>query len=1262
MKLADHVDHLRELIEASFDKQFARLGFAKAKQMDEARVASLPDEVKAKRERFVAMLENHIGETGCYDSAREKLLDELTFTLFNRLAAIKVMEAASLFPPILTKQIEHGDRSFGHKAWLEMNPHMRDEELEGIRSYLKSAFDEIGETLPLYSKAYPYAMLPDTISLNDIIDAFNAIEKDDKINTAYEDGIWQSDDVLGWMYESYNNKKKQAHKDSKAKTEYNKVSLQSQVYTPRWVVQFLVENSLGKMYLEMFPHSEIKDRYKIANAPTSQTRTPKPLHEVRTIDPACGSGNFLLYAFDFYYELYLDQIENYGADYEERDIPKLIIENNLHGIDLDDRAVQLAQLGLFIKAKKKRRTVGELNFRVVSSDFYLPEFDEVQHIFKQGNHVSKEQHEFIEKVWGDLRYAYKFGSLIHLDKELKEKLSQVREVALGEKVDFSEKMKKKPVAGDLFAAADYAEHQAFAENFFENLFAAVEQYARTGTNTFLTSKTRDAITFLEILTTEYDVATANPPYTDSSDFGPDLKRFIDSNYKKPHKFNSNLYASFIKRCYELCASDGYIGIIHTNTLMFISSFDSVREFILKNTHIEIMVEHGLDRVNLFGPGVLLDAMFYVLKKGNCNKNSLFLDMSHGQQEKYKKEKLLSSLADLVQFKSNERIYRIDQSLFNKIETNPFIYWISDDFREKFLESKIGDRYKNCQGLATANNNRFLRYWWEVGPENIATVNPIEAPDKWYIYAKGGPYKKWYGNNWLVVNWANNGQEIRNIVDDKGKQRSRPQNEKFYFKEGITYSASGGRKTSYRVLPKDCIFDVKGSSIFPVSKGGDITYLLALLNSKISNYVIGCLNPTVEIQVGDIKRIPYAEPPKKIQNKITNITNENVALRKRISCSEIYDLAYTASPIVSSDSGLRFDERIKSFLNYENFLECSVLLNEAIINELIFDIYSLNGQDKSQVLSKEGESIGSLPIIKEALESYLSEIKSDSDFESVHICQYIEKLVVATIPDNKRELIESELVSLYQKNNDLEEFCIRHQINPINVWYWFKQSKVIPKQRMNTLAMEFLTDMVRDVLMEDEDGIIPLVPNAGEKVLLDRIEAKFLEKGFSTAQYSNFDSVLGRPIYEYLNKHFFSELSDHLNLFMYLPKTPFIWHLTSGLEQGFDCYIIIYKWNRDNLLRLRSVYIENRERALHNRQSDIAGNESAEAQNEKERIFKQLKEIESFKKKIDELLAEGYNPILDDGVGKNIAPLQKKKMLACDVLNAGQLKKYLNADW
>lgn len=543
MKLSDHVNELRNLIEGSFDKQFARLGIGANKQLE---LEKLPSELHDKRLRFEEMLENHLGETGCYINAREKLLDELTFTLFNRIAAIKVMEAASLFPPVITKQPEHGDRSFGHKAWLEMRPDMRTEELEGIREYIKHAFNELGETLPLYSKEFPYALLPDAISLNDIIDAFNAVEKDPQV----EDPIWQSDDILGWLYESYNNIKKAAFKESDDKTEYDKVSLQSQVYTPRWVVQFLVENSLGKLYLEMYPDSEIKDHYKIANTPKTQERKPKPLPEIKLIDPACGSGNFLLYAFDFFYALYLDQIENYGADYDEADIPKLIIENNLHGIDLDDRAIQLAQLGLYIKARKKRRSIGSLQFKVVSSDFFLPNYAETRHIFESGTDLNRLQKELIADIWSDLQYAYKFGSLIRLDEKLKAKLSSLEaEQGVSQQELFSNEemgIERKPVQLGLFTANDIEHQKEFIKTFFSNLKTAVEHYAKAKGNTFLAGKTQDAITFLELLSTEYDVATANPPYTDSSDFGTELKAFIDNNYKAPYKFNSNLYATFIK--------------------------------------------------------------------------------------------------------------------------------------------------------------------------------------------------------------------------------------------------------------------------------------------------------------------------------------------------------------------------------------------------------------------------------------------------------------------------------------------------------------------------------------------------------------------------------------------------------------------------------------------------------------------------------------------------------------------------------------------
>lgn len=1243
MKLSEHVDNLRNLIEAAFDKHFARLGIGKTKQLD---IEKLPEDVRPKRLRFEEMLESHIGETGDYEHARVKLIDELTFTLFNRLAAIKVMEAAALFPPVLTKQPEHGDRSFGHKAWLEMNPHMRSEELEGIREYLKTAFDELGQTLPLYSKAYPYALLPDAISLNEVIDTFNAVEKDTQVGS----DIWQSDDVLGWMYEGYNNVKKKAHKDSGDKTEYNKVSLQSQVYTPRWVVQFLVENSLGKLYLEMYPDSEIKRRYKIANPTQKQERKPKPLHEVKVIDPACGSGNFLLYAFDFFHELYVDQIDNYGADYDEKDIPKLIIENNLHGIDLDDRAVQLAQLGLFIKAKKRHRTIGELVFNVVSSDFFLPEYETVEHIFTEGSTLENSQQELIAEIWTDLQYAFKFGSLIRLNEKVKAKLKSLQSH------NSSSLMK-------LARSMEIATQNQFIETFFTNLKTAVEQYAQAQGNTFLTSKTLDAITFLELLTTEYDVAMANPPYTDSADFGPELKEFIEDNYKKPYKFHTNLYASFIKRCYELAGKDGKVAMIHPRTFMFIKTFEDVRKFMIDKTHINVFVDYSLS--NLFG-AIMVDPSFYVLEKGTSKERDAWfvsLDQyTRTPNEKYKKDFCLQALDDYIRGSKNEHNYTISQSKLKVVKSWPFIYWISDEFRGKFGAATFEKNVDVRAGIQTSNNNRFLRYWWEVNPVDIfRETDDLFSGKRWVLYAKGGPYKKWQGNLWTIIDWDDEGKSLESYLHSVGQDLHAKE---YFYRKGVTGTVRGSKGASFRFLPKNTLFDIGGTSVFnKINSGKSDLYLLAILNSKLAAYVLNSLNPTVNVQPTDLKRIPYARMDGFALISLEKRVESCIEILQKLGADEIINIEHSSKTINPLTKAEEFRRSVKIHLNYENQLLTQVLINEAIINEKIFEVYDLTEHDKSMVLAKEGQSVGGLPVTSEARNAYLAEKEATTEFPLDAIREFIEALPSKEFTAEERGTIESGFGSLYQSNNDLEEFCIRQQINPINVWYWFKQSNVIPQHRMRTLAMEFLVDMIREILMEDEDGIIPLVPNAGEKVLLDRIEEKFREKGFSPAQYSSFDTVLGRPIHEYLNKYFFAELSDHLNLFMYLPKTPFIWHLSSGPEQGFDCYIIIYKWNRDKLMRLKAVYIEEyREQSLRNMLSDLLDNNSAEAQNQKDKIFKQLQEIDAFKKKIDELLSEGYNPILDDGVGKNIAPLQKKGLIPYEVLNAGQLKKYLNADW
>jgi hypothetical protein len=1224
MKLADHVQKIKNLTYKSFDKQFAQLGVGNGKMIP---VEQLPDDIKQKRQKIEAIICNHTDETGSFEKARIKTLEELTFTLFNRVAAIKVMEANLLFPEVITRRPENGGRSFAHKAWLEQNPEMRDEEYEGLRQFLKTALMNSVRNIVLYNRNYPYALLPDTIELNGIIEEFNKVEKDQDIRT----DIWSDDDILGWLYESYNNDKKKEHKDSGDKTEYDKVSLQSQVYTPRWVVQFLVDNSLGKLYLEMYPDSEIKSRYKIANAPLKRMRDIKPLHEIKLIDPVGGSGNFILYAFDLFYDLYIDQIAQYGADYSIDDIPRLILENNLHAIDLDDRAIQLAQLGLYIKARKKNRNAAIPRFQVVSTDFYLPEYEKVSAYFEEGHFLDIEQKNIIRELWDDLRMAYKFGSLIRLEEKLSIRLHGLLE-------------KWSSMQIRMFDEQSLASYEQFRDNFFKGLRNAVTQYGEERGKSFLNAKTLDALRFLEIISQKYDVAVANPPYTIRADYGPELKRYIDDTYIKPYKFNSNLYVTFIKRCYELIDEEGKMALIHPMTFMYIKTFADVRRFILDKLQINVFVEYGLS--NLFGT-VMVDPAFYVFEKINTIENAWFISLdqyTRTPNEKYKKKYCLEALDDYVAGRFNRHNHVLPQDKLKIIDGWPFIYWISDGFREKFKASKLEDEMKVCTGLSTANNNRFLRFWWEIKRDEIGT--------NWKILSKGGPYNKWWGNYWLTVNWKNNGKEIRNYIATGRAIR----NEQFYFQEGITNSLISVKGISNRLLPENMIFDITAPSIFP-KNFNNVYYALGYLNTKVVQYIADCLNPTAALTWGDLQKIPFVKPPSDIEDLVSTIASKNVDIKRKLSTYRITELGYDKNPLmVYLDSSL-FDRLLK-YLNDENSEMTKILLYEAIIDKLILQVYNLSIHDREQVEAETGKPIGDLPVLNVSRQKYLD----TANIEDSVLAKHIDNLTEANYEAQKIEEIKNKLTTLYQKNNDLEEFCIRYQVNPINVWYWFQECRVVPKGRVGEISLEFIADVCRNVLMKDEDGIISLDNLPGKTRLLDKLEQYCIGKGFTPNQFSQLDDLVGRPLDDYFKNHFFKDLSNHLNLFMYLPKTPFIWHLKSGTASGFEVYILIYKWSKDKLYKLKSIYLEQRERVLRNRQTDIANNTSPQALSELDIIHRQLAEIDEFKQKIDELLTEGYDPKLDDGVGKNIAPLQQKGMLAYDVLNEKQLKKYLNADW
>lgn len=394
MKLINHVLDIRRLIQQAFDNRFSRMGLRADAPVPADQLSD--SDHRQRRQKLDDIMQNHLNELGDYAEARQATINECVFTLFNRIAAIKVMESKELFPEIIRRRKENAGRSFEHNAWLEEHPSERNAEREGLKYFLNDQFDKLGEHIPLYRSDYPYALMPTADELNEIIVQFNNVEEDEDCGS----DVWKGDDILGWLYENFNAVEKEALKASGEKTEYNKVSLQSQVYTPAWVVKFLVDNTLGKSYLEMYPESSIKEKYKIANAPTKQVKHPKDLRSMRLLDPACGSGNFLIYSFSLFYDLYIDQMENYGKDYSRRDIPKMIVENNLFGMDLDERAAQISQIALFIKARELggHRSHWPEYTNVVSTHFFLPEYAKIKDTFEILGSWSKEHIKAIEDV------------------------------------------------------------------------------------------------------------------------------------------------------------------------------------------------------------------------------------------------------------------------------------------------------------------------------------------------------------------------------------------------------------------------------------------------------------------------------------------------------------------------------------------------------------------------------------------------------------------------------------------------------------------------------------------------------------------------------------------------------------------------------------------------------------------------------------------------------------------------------------------------
>jgi len=823
-----------------------------------------------------AMLERHLedersaGLSGA--EAMDKLVREVAFTHLNRLVAFKMMESRKLLRGTLDKY--HESNAF--KFYLAEHPEdlaryesgtlPQDAIGEGprdtaYRHFLLAQCAEMAKQIRvlfdpdnLASRLFPRAR-----ALGELIAVLNAPDMAP---------AWEQDETIGWVYQNFNAEELEAAfreaRLSKRKFEAADIPSVTQLFTPRWVVKYLVQNTLGRLWLQMHPDSAVRASLDylvpLSDAPAEALRL---VREITVLDPACGTMHFGLVAFDLLAEMYREETAHAGEPGwpatpsvgAESDIPAAIVANNLFGIDIDLRAVQLSAFTLLLKARTLNPKAMLTDHNLACADIQLPGQDRYDAFVKQSLQGRPFDQNLMRTAWASLQDAAQLGSLLRLDIEVREMIAEERR-----------KFKQLTLPG--FEPQGYEAEvgeQTFWDTAEERLLSAFAEFARSSAEAgrderYFTAEATKGIRMLGLMTRRYDVVVTNPPYMSTRKMNGQLKALLARDYPLG---KGDLYAAFILRCLDFAAEQGRVGMLTMHSFMFISSYEGLRSVVRQRAAIEGALHFGPALFAVGNPGTLQTAA-YVFRREPAtvvrdDTAGTYLRLIKEPDALAKQLRFEHALARLALGEADAVIYRYRQGDFDAIEGAPWVYWITPTLRIIFSNKQLGDVSPPRQGLATADNFRFLRYWWEIGISHSvrgckSSGDALLTGMRWFPYMKGGKSRKWWANQDTTVNWYNDGMEIRCLGVETGKISSRPQNTDFYFRRGITWSEITSGQFGVRLSPGGFIFDVKGSSAFP----DDVHYILGLLNSSFVYYCLCLLNPTISFQVGDLARVPVPQ--------------------------------------------------------------------------------------------------------------------------------------------------------------------------------------------------------------------------------------------------------------------------------------------------------------------------------------------------------------------------------------------------------------------
>ena len=741
----------------------------------------------------------------------KQVMEEVAYTWFNRFIALRFMEvnnylpshirvfsdASGAFKPEILNDVLHLDLpglDSGKVAeYIESN------DTEALYRYLLlTQCNALNSALPVMFErmgGYTEMLLPNNILRQDSVlgHMVSDIPEED-----WQDAV----QIIGWLYQYYNTELKDdtfAQLKKNVKITKERIPAATQLFTPDWIVRYMVENSLGRLWLEGHPNAELRGGWKYYLDEAKQEpeveaqlaklreeyKTIKP-EEIKVIDPCMGSGHILVYAFDVLMQIYT------AAGWDQREAAQSILKNNLFGLDIDDRAAQLAYFAVMMKARQYDRRL--LTRGIQPNIFSIRESNGIQAMTIEYFHKNDPKLKAdIESIVTEMRDAKEYGSILNITS-----------------VDF---------------AGLYARFDEIREDINLMQMSALDELL-------------PLVRCAEVLAQKYDVVVTNPPYMGASGMNARLAEYVKSNYPNT---KSDMSTVFMEKTVKMCKKTGYMSMINIPVWMFLSSYEKLRESLIAQDTFANMVHFGR---GVFGSDFGTTA--FVIAKSNI----------HGYKGTYCRLFEKQGAVDSVEtkekwFLEGKGRFVADQSNFSKIPGSPVAYWVSRQLLAIFRNCPSLESYAAPkQGLITGDNDRFLRYWHEVSLANTALERNSKM--KWRPINKGGEFRRWYGNQDYVVNWENDGAEILNFKDSKGKLRSRPQNLVYNFRASLSWSLVTSGGFSVRFFPDYFMFNVAGISCFPSEH---LNYILGLLNTKITSNITQMLNPTINMNAGDVAKIP-----------------------------------------------------------------------------------------------------------------------------------------------------------------------------------------------------------------------------------------------------------------------------------------------------------------------------------------------------------------------------------------------------------------------